>query len=965
MFKNLQSKSVALLLLGVLSGSLSASAADKWVKTAPGNLTSGDVVVIVDQHSGTAMSNNNGTSKAPTATAVTLTEDQSEISSDVAYTLQWEVTVSDGSYQFGVGDDYLYCTNANNGVRVGSNDNNAFTIYDNDGVDFLLNTTTKRYLGAYNSQDWRCYTSINNNIKDCVTVFYKKVAEEVGEDQVATPVISGDNEFFNSTTVSISTETDGASIYYTTDGSEPTAESNAYTEAFTIAATTTVKAIAVKDGMTDSYVVSATFTKINVLDNIAALTSQEAGTYYVQLTNATVTGVYGNYAYIQDASGAVEINTSNTLTAGQVLNGIANVTFKLQNNNPQIQGISGDYEVTDGEAPTPTVVAQSAWNYSFADILAQYMKIVNATIYKSGNYYYVDLNEEAIQVYAPSQGEASLSTLDLDKTYSIVGYPVYYNSYKEIKVYVQPEEKQLLANDITVVGGVTQTIDRTNDEEQLTFSATATSGATVTFSLVSSTLSENDYLFEGNTLLISGTKGGVVVINAHADATEDYMAADQEITVTVIGAKEDPIFDLSDAAVAYGETYTFDPTDAVLGGDVTLTSSNTAVATVEGLVVTPVAVGAVTITVSTAEDATYKAGSDVFTLTINAPVAQTTVPSAEDVVLFNETFDKSEGTGGRDEGFTGSVGTASLTGKTDEEWSVIGNNGASKCIKLGTGKAAGTVETRDINLDGTATLTFDAAGWGDENSNNLTVKANGGTINGEENASIELTNGEFTSYEYTVTGEGTITLEFVMKRGFLDEIKLFQPGTPVTVSATISESGYATLCSLYPIDFTTTDGFKAYVVSSIEGTTVTMTRVTSKVAGGVPVVLVGTAGTYQMTLSDSETEPETNLLEGTLAPTYLTTVNGDYTNFGLKSGKFVKINNGVVPANKAYLPVLTSSLNAEANQLSIIFDDSEVTGISEVQSNTARSTYYNLNGQQVEAPAKGLFIHDGKKLIVK
>ena len=73
------------------------------------------------------------------------------------------------------------------------------------------------------------------------------------------PTISGNTQFTDSTQVSMSGP-DGAEIHYTTDGSTPTAESAVYSEAFSLSATTTVKAIAIKDGVS-SEVVSKVFTK--------------------------------------------------------------------------------------------------------------------------------------------------------------------------------------------------------------------------------------------------------------------------------------------------------------------------------------------------------------------------------------------------------------------------------------------------------------------------------------------------------------------------------------------------------------------------------------------------------------------------------------------------------------------------------------------------------------------------------
>ena len=78
-------------------------------------------------------------------------------------------------------------------------------------------------------------------------------------ETVAAPTISGETPFDESTQVTISGP-DGAEIRYTVDGSTPTAESQLYSEAFTLTDTVLVKAIAIKNGVS-SEVASKTFTK--------------------------------------------------------------------------------------------------------------------------------------------------------------------------------------------------------------------------------------------------------------------------------------------------------------------------------------------------------------------------------------------------------------------------------------------------------------------------------------------------------------------------------------------------------------------------------------------------------------------------------------------------------------------------------------------------------------------------------
>ena len=87
-------------------------------------------------------------------------------------------------------------------------------------------------------------------------------------DKVVKPIATpGGGTYTAAQSVTLATTTTGAAIYYTTTGAAPTASSTPYTAAITISATTTLKAIAVKDGMTASDVLTATYT-INIPPNL-------------------------------------------------------------------------------------------------------------------------------------------------------------------------------------------------------------------------------------------------------------------------------------------------------------------------------------------------------------------------------------------------------------------------------------------------------------------------------------------------------------------------------------------------------------------------------------------------------------------------------------------------------------------------------------------------------------------------
>ena len=139
-------------------------------------------------------------------------------------------------------------------------------------------------------------------------------------------------------------------------------------------------------------------------------------------------------------------------------------------------------------------------------------------------------------------------------------------------------------------------------------------------------------------------------------------------------------------------------------------------------------------------------------------------------VLFNETFDQIEGTGGRDGAFGGQVASNDFE-NTDETWDAHDKvYGASHCAKYGTSSVNGSMTTRSITLTGDAVLTFSAAGWS-SGTNTLTVTASGATLSG--NTSITLSNGEWKEYFVDITGvTDSFTLTFTGKRGFIDDVKV-------------------------------------------------------------------------------------------------------------------------------------------------------------------------------------------------
>ncbi len=180
---------------------------------------------------------------------------------------------------------------------------------------------------------------------------------------------------------------------------------------------------------------------------------------------------------------------------------------------------------------------------------------------------------------------------------------------------------------------------------------------------------------------------------------------------------------------------------------------------------------------------------------------------------------------------------------------------------------------------------------------------------------------------------------------------------PTTVAKTISTAEYATFCSPYALDFTGT-GLTAYVASVSENV-VTFTEVTS-VPANTGVLLKGAAREYNIPTTTTADATITSALVGVLKDTKVAggifvLMNGAQgVGFYKTGGEFT------VGANTAYLPAQV----AGAREF-IGFGDDTTTGINAISNEKMNGEVYNLNGQRVVAPAKGLYIVNGKKVVLK
>lgn len=249
---------------------------------------------------------------------------------------------------------------------------------------------------------------------------------------VEAPSINGTTPFVGSTSVTI-TATDADAIYYTTNGDAPTTSSAEYSAPFSLTNTATVKAIAVKGGVS-SAVAEKTFTKVEALTTMQAIFDAATSTAtptYITFSNAwVVTGVStnGKNVYITDGTkGMILYNGGGNmgLAVGNTLSGTVQRSLKLYNGAAELDGFTTD-GLTKGTASVPAVQELDADGIGALSGVntGALIKISGACTEESSKLYVagVQLYNSLFAYTAPTAGN----------NYNITGVYVQYNSTKEI-----------------------------------------------------------------------------------------------------------------------------------------------------------------------------------------------------------------------------------------------------------------------------------------------------------------------------------------------------------------------------------------------------------------------------------------------------------------------------------------------------------------------------------------------------
>ena len=167
--------------------------AGTWTKVELADITADDTVAItMTKGDSTWVLPNNGDAKAA-AKAITGTVSGNTLTTSEKDLFGWKVVKGADSFQLvsAATGKYLYSTSSNNGIRQGTGENRDWVVDTESG--YLKNVALSRYVGVYNNQDWRSYTSVHANIAGQTLGFWKLSTVPARESGIVTDLTTLQN----------------------------------------------------------------------------------------------------------------------------------------------------------------------------------------------------------------------------------------------------------------------------------------------------------------------------------------------------------------------------------------------------------------------------------------------------------------------------------------------------------------------------------------------------------------------------------------------------------------------------------------------------------------------------------------------------------------------------------------------------------------------------------------------------
>ncbi len=889
------------------------------------------------------------------------------------------------------------------------------------GVFSVQHSNKSHYLRAYNNSV-RCYDGANNN---GVYLFKKIESASTVESPTFTPTAGA---YTSAQSVSLSCETTGATIYYTTDGSDPTSSSTKYTSPINVSSTTTIKAIAI-NGDNKSQIVSAVYAIMehagtaadpySVADARAAI-DVNMGITDVYATGK-VSGIVEEYSE-QHKNITFNISTDGLTTSPQLQ------AYRCQKgegtNNPDVNNIKvGDVVVIKGNL----IIYNSTYEFAQGNILislasasvatptftpttgtftiAQSVTIECAT--EGASIYYTKgdnpddptngstLYEGPIAVNATTtiKAIATKGTNTSEVATATYSFATFEHAGTDADPFTVANARAAIdanvCNEVYATGTVSKIVTEYNE----TYS-------NISFNISANGLEEGDQLLayrcKGATGIdVSGVKVGDVVLvkgilkkhNSTYEFGEGCELISLQHPVTpIIAATPTSLTEFTyEVGKEPSEAQTFSVTGENLTGNITLSlgeSSNyemsfseengygnsLTISQTKGSVEAKIVY--VRLKGNLEENDSYSG-----TITIASTGATSKSVSLTGSVIApeapNMTWDLSKKT------YNEITDVDIVTWPSDYATMMISSKGVSTTVASNyLGEDANNRTSSRFYLDNTLTI-VPANGYAitsieftATSENYASVLANS-TWSNAEAAATTVNN----KYYVTVTptnGSKTISAIIGNTCGFTAVKVYYEENTSTVnnVKVTIPNSKYTTFASSSAISFDGTD--INVCIAKVEDGVVKVTRIRGNIvpANTGVILYAETPGEYTGVVTTSGPDVSDNELVASLSTTKVSYKAGKSPNYKynyiLQEGVFKKATGANLHAGKAFLSTTYNVAATSARELQIVFEgEEEATGIADVKSQKEEGGFFNLSGQRVTKPTKGLYIMNGKKMIVK